>query len=72
MSDWISVKGRLPDLTVDVLYLAINEVGTKEIMIGHREIDCWTHCCCCCLFSTIKLNSPIEITHWMELPELPK
>jgi hypothetical protein len=70
MSKWISVKDKLPDDYREVLYFAITEQGTKEIMTGHREKGCWTHCCL--FYSTMRLNDNVKITHWMDLPNYPQ
>ncbi len=69
MSKWISVKDKLPDNYVEVLYFCINDNGTKEIMIGHRDKGYWTHCCM--FYSTLFLNDLVTVTHWMPLPEMP-
>lgn len=69
MSEWISVKDRVPDDYVEVFYIALNENGSKERMTGHRENGRWTHCCL--WYSTIHLNDEIKVTHWMPLPEPP-
>ena len=67
---WISVKDKLPDDYNEVLYCAIDNMGTHEIMTGHREKGKWTHCCL--FYSTITLPSHISVTHWMPLPEPPQ
>lgn len=68
--NWISVEERLPHDFHEVLYFAINDKGSKEIMTGHRENGTWTHCCL--FYSTTYLNSDyVKVTHWMELPEYP-
>lgn len=69
INDWISVEDRLPESCHEVLFFAINESGSKELMIGHRDKDSWTHCCL--FYSTVYLEN-CTITHWMELPEYPK
>jgi hypothetical protein len=67
---WISVEERLPPNLKEVLYVAVNDTGTKEIMTGHREMDeYWTHCCL--FYSTMRLNELVKVTHWMELPGYP-
>jgi len=70
MMKWISVEANLPPDYEEVLYFAINDIGTKEIMTGHREKGIWTHCCC--FYSTMRLNDLIQVTHWMPLPDYPK
>ncbi len=66
---WISVEDRLPEDKQEVMYFAINPMGTSEIMIGHREKGVWTHCCL--WYSTQILNDDVQVTHWMELPDYP-
>ena len=67
--DWISVDERLPKDLEEVLYFAINDGGSKEIMTGHREKGEWTHCCL--FYSTMYLKC-CKVTHWMPLPDYPK
>ena len=68
---WISTEDRVPPDYQEVLYFAINDRGSKEIMTGHRERDRWTHCCL--FYSTLPLNPEnVTVTHWMELPDYPK
>ncbi len=69
MQSWISVEDNLPPDYQDVFYVAVNPMGHKEIMTGHRVNDEWTHCCL--WYSTQVLNTDIEVTHWMELPLTP-
>lgn len=70
MSKWINVNDQLPKDFKEVLYLAINDTGTREIMTGHREHGNWTHCCL--FYSSMILNDLVTITHWMDLPDYPK
>ncbi len=67
---WVSVKDRLPDEYVEVLYFAVDDMGVHEIMTGHREKGKWTHCCL--FYSTKILNDIVKVTHWMPLPEAPE
>ena len=69
-NEWISVQERLPEDYEEVLYLAINEMGIKERMTGHRENSLWMHCCW--FYSSMRCDSTIKVTHWMPLPEPPK
>ncbi len=69
-SGWISVKDKLPPEFHEVMYVAINEHGSKEIMNGHRQGNYWTHCCM--FYSTLGLCDDIKVTHWMELPDYPE
>jgi len=66
---WINVNDQLPEDYKEVLYLAINEIGSKELMIGHRQHGKWTHCCL--FYSTQTLLDIVKVTHWMYLPEYP-
>ncbi len=68
---WISVKDELPPNKHEVMYFATMDNGqNKEIMIGHREDELWTHCCM--FYSTRYLSELVTVTHWMELPDYPK
>jgi len=61
MSDWISVKDRLPTLNSDYLVFANNSI---HIMIWDKH---W--------HSFLDLDGPLnheDVTHWMPLPEPPK
>jgi hypothetical protein len=69
-NEWINVLERLPKDYLEVLYIAQNEMGNKEIMTGHRENDSLTHCCC--FYSTRYLTDKVIVSHWMPLPKLPK
>lgn len=68
--NWIDVNESLPEDYEEVLYFAVNEMGNKEILTGHREKGIWTHCCL--FYCTVKLNCLVKVTHWMPLPEYPK
>jgi 1,2-phenylacetyl-CoA epoxidase catalytic subunit len=68
--NWISVEDKLPEDYREVLYFAIDDMGSKEIMTGHREKGNWTHCCL--FYSSFVLNDKVTVTHWMELPGYPK
>ena len=70
MAKWISVADSLPPDNHEVLYFAINPMGGKEIMTGHRTKGSWTHCCL--WYSSQILNDDVRVTHWMELPDYPK
>ena len=72
LMNWISVADELPPNKHEVMYFATMDNGQhKEIMVGHREDELWTHCCM--FYSTMRLNPDfVEVTHWMELPDYPK
>lgn len=67
---WIDVDYQLPPDYKEVLYFAINSMGNKEIMTGHRVNGEWTHCCL--WYSTQILNKDVAVTHWMPLPDYPE
>ena len=66
MSEWISVKDRLPEDASDVLILS----KEKESCVGYyRSSDNeWVMYNPCCSFH-MELHG---VTHWMPLPEPPK
>lgn len=65
MSEWISVKDRLPEKYTDVL--CYDTYG--ECIIAHQITDKW----CDNMWSdSNEENYEIEVTHWMLLPEPPK
>ena len=67
---WISVEDQLPPDLHEVMYFAINAMGTTEIMTGHREHGLWMHCCM--FYSSMRCDNTITVTHWMELPDYPR
>jgi hypothetical protein len=68
---WINVEHALPPNKHEVMYFATIDNGQqREIMVGHREDDLWTHCCM--FYSTRYLAEHVTVTHWMELPDYPK
>lgn len=68
---WISVEDKLPPVNHEVLYFAVFQTHSKEIMTGHRTKDGhWTHCCL--FYASETLNDSVRVTHWMELPDYPK
>lgn len=70
MPNWISVDDQLPPEKQEVMYFATFHDFNKEIMVGHREGDVWTHCCM--FYSTRFLSENVKVTHWMELPDYPQ
>lgn len=68
---WISVKDELPRYRHEVLFFAVNHIGTKEIMIGHLDEQGWCHCCLFYASSHLR-DDLVTVTHWMELPNYPK
>lgn len=88
MSEWISVKDKLPDDDQDVL-LATETVGTygrDETMENKRRSVCFGYCDCgdwvvnrydCGGEYIREINERyqwmvVTVTHWMPLPELPE
>jgi hypothetical protein len=69
MGNWINCEEKLPNDLIEVLYFAITNEGTREIMTGHRVNGEWTHCCL--FYSTMILTKNVKVTHWMPLPEYP-
>lgn len=81
MSEWISVKDRLPSLNPDESLhidrpsdeVLIHVPGKPEYIVGYLTTYGWseyygTSCGCC------GDNGPLQgaVTHWMPLPEPPK
>jgi len=64
MSEWISVKDRLPDYYRHVLFYPLTVVGWREEKIGEPPY---------CYVSNYlpKDNNDPQPTHWMPLPEPP-
>lgn len=70
MQKWICVTKELPPPYEEVLFFAINRMGNKEMMTGHRDNKGWNHCCL--FYSTMYLNDEVKVTHWMTLPPYPR
>ena len=67
---WKDVNEELPPNKHEVMYFATMDNGNhREIMVGHREDELWTHCCM--FYSTRYLSELVTVTHWMELPNYP-
>ena len=60
ISEWISVRDRLPEDQVEVLVATRSKNGVRNIDKGYLAIDHFIHRGCA------------EVTHWMPLPEPPK
>lgn len=60
MSNWISVKDRLPDTNEYVLVATRSKNGAQNIDKGYVIDGRWAH------------RGTAEVTHWMPLPELPE
>lgn len=87
MSEWISVKDKVPDSDQEVI-LCTREVETygrhrekkkiyRNIYLGYFDGDEWlTSYCHGCEYifrmNEKYPNETIEVTHWMPLPELPE
>jgi hypothetical protein len=65
MSEWISVKDRLPENEVDAI-LAILLNGNYYVMIGRRSGYVWD------IYTLDGIQWVNSVTHWMPLPEPPK
>lgn len=62
MSEWISVKDRLPDYAKDVI--VYDELGWVYPAY-HTFAECWR-------YSFTSKRCSHKITHWMPLPEPPE
>lgn len=72
MMEWISVKDRLPEDNLIVLFAYAP--GTKYVRMGfYRKNEGW-HLLTGILFSRVRLapEQNCYVTHWMCLPEPPK
>lgn len=71
MSEWISVKDKMPKEMNDILLLAFLDGNKREIFIGHQNNGIWYKCDF--YESTELVNDPsiLIVTHWMPLPEKP-
>ena len=77
MSDWISVKDRLPESGSTVLVLWDDKYLYNGNEIHNRRIQ--TAICCnenvdtkCFVADDTYYTEVINVTHWMPLPEPPK
>lgn len=62
MSDWISVKDRLPEDYTFVL--AVVETWTRTVtVVLHADLK---------FYRFGAGDTPLNVTHWMPLPELPE
>lgn len=66
MSEWISVKDRLPEKGQDVLLLTDWFGGASFITIGYLGGTRWIS------YEIGRANVGIHVTHWMPLPEPPE
>ena len=69
--NWISCKERLPEFLQKVLFHCIQDGQIKNIYMGYLSNDGWS---IYLLYSNFRLSSNkkiMNVTHWMELPELP-
>ena len=72
MSEWISVKDKLPDTGISVIVRQYEDKinnGTYVAWIeklGIKDKPIWQYSWCCGCYV------PREVTHWMPLPEPPK
>ncbi|HAT7708271.1 TPA: DUF551 domain-containing protein [Enterobacter roggenkampii] len=65
MSEWISIKDRLPDYDVDVLTIDINTGEHRVATRPYFSNDAWCYGVCG------PVNLEFYPTHWMPLPEPP-
>lgn len=59
MSQWIKCTERMPELDDDGVSEVVLVVGTKKVVLQNFAVD-------------DKWKLPMEVTHWMPLPELPE
>jgi len=64
MSEWISVKDKLPDDTYDCLVWTVFPAA-KEYNVAFLSDEGW-------LTTEQDWNIDMFVTHWMQLPEPPK
>ncbi len=79
MSEWISVKDRLPEDGVAALLYVENPYGPKDYFIGYLSVDgySWVETAetapmTLCGHIIEGCGSLRKVTHWMPLPEPPK
>ena len=63
MSEWISVKDRLPEKDTSVLYTNGKEMFSGFLLSNMRHDPFWSH------YDDFE---DTDVTHWMPLPGLPK
>ena len=66
MSEWISVKERLPELNVDVLiyvHFTVHDITFKHCTVALFDGICW---------DDDGLYSRNSVTHWMPVPKPPE
>ncbi len=61
--EWVSVKDRLPEEEKEYL---VTDGSDWDTTIFHLESKTWDR------YDNLRWFSHSSITHWMELPELPK
>jgi hypothetical protein len=80
MTDWISVKDRLPELA-HALDVSPNVIGVYNGKLGifciYSDGDGWAWCRANYGLQDLatadcEFDDDYEVTHWMPLPELPK
>lgn len=59
MSQWIKVKDRMPELDDDGHSEMVLVVGLKKLILQNCTVE-------------DKWQFPMEVTHWIPLPELPE
>ena len=65
MSEWISVKERLPEMNNWILYAVLVEDNKlyKHQIAYYTKSKKW--------YKEDAQNTPINVTHWLALPKLP-
>ncbi len=71
MSEWISVKDKLPEEREDVLFI-VEPNGVPFVRIGLYKSGDWYLMCGMNAYSPFTSNTAWPVTHWMPLPDPPK
>lgn len=77
--EWISVKDRLPEEDVEVLFVwhepdracGVPECYDGNICVGRFRNNKWSEIYSTCSCYSCNCDDPIEVTYWMPLPERP-
>jgi hypothetical protein len=63
MTDWISVKDRLPEAFVPVMVCRRNQHGRQIVEAGQKDVRDW--------WRVYGMRTK-SVTHWMPMPEPPE